>query len=222
MLAFVAISALAVASHLRAMLTDPGAVPRAYQPAHLLVEEEALPMCSRCNGFKPPRAHHCSQCDRCIMKMDHHCPWVNNCVGFFNYRYFLLFLLYLSLGCAFTCALCLLPIFNEEKFFRPEMRLLLFTFVLCLSIFLALGFFVVWHAYLVATNQTTVRCSRPLLATLVTKTGRLTRVLSRRSNSTLTDSMLWTRASRGGRGAIRTPWACAQILSRSLGSRALP
>ena len=22
-------------------------------------------MCSRCNGFKPARAHHCSQCDRC-------------------------------------------------------------------------------------------------------------------------------------------------------------
>ena len=43
---------------------------------HLLQEEkgESLPMCSRCNGFKPPRAHHCSQCDRCVMKMDPHCP----------------------------------------------------------------------------------------------------------------------------------------------------
>ncbi len=116
--------------------------------------------CHRCSAPKPERARHCSVCNRCVLKMDHHCPWVNNCVGFFNYRYFLLFLLYLSLGCAFTCALCLLPIF-DEKLFRPEMRLLLFTFVLCLSIFLALGFFVVWHAYLVATNQTTVRCSLP-------------------------------------------------------------
>ncbi len=105
MLAFVAISALAVASHLRAMLTDPGAVPRAYQPAHLLVEEEALPMCSRCNGFKPPRAHHCSQCDRCIMKMDHHCPWVNNCVGANNQKHFLLFVGYTAILSSFAIVL---------------------------------------------------------------------------------------------------------------------
>ena len=79
---FISISFLAMASHARTMLTDPGAVPLEYQPNTLLAAEQGdsnkLSMCSRCNGFKPPRAHHCSQCDRCIMKMDHHCPWVNN------------------------------------------------------------------------------------------------------------------------------------------------
>ena len=75
--AFLTISLLSVTSHMRTMLTDPGVVPVGYSPNHLLQEEkgESLPMCSRCNGFKPPRAHHCSQCDRCVMKMHPHCPY---------------------------------------------------------------------------------------------------------------------------------------------------
>lgn len=105
--AFLTVSMLAVTSHMRTMLTDPGAVPVGYSPDHLLHEEkgESLPMCSRCNGFKPPRAHHCSQCDRCVMKMDHHCPWVNNCVGANNQKHFVLFVGYTSLMCGYALLL---------------------------------------------------------------------------------------------------------------------
>lgn len=53
--------------------------------------------CSQCKIFKPPRTHHCTICQRCILRMDHHCLWIENCVGLRNHKYFLLFLLYLTI-----------------------------------------------------------------------------------------------------------------------------
>lgn len=87
-------------------------------------------LCTKCESFRPPRAHHCRICRRCIRKMDHHCkffqkfnqnlssknsfwtffiskldflgPWVNNCVGEFNQKHFLQFIFYVGILSAYA------------------------------------------------------------------------------------------------------------------------
>lgn len=58
--------------------------------------------CRHCDCIKPPRAHHDSISGKCVLHMDHFCPWMSNCVGYNNYRYFVLFLFYLFIGCLYV------------------------------------------------------------------------------------------------------------------------
>ena len=58
--------------------------------------------CSECSHIKPDRCHHCSMCNECVLKMDHHCPWVNNCVGYYNQKFFFLFLGYAFFYCMYV------------------------------------------------------------------------------------------------------------------------
>jgi len=70
-------------------------------PGYPHTVSQAVTVCKKCIGPKPPRTHHCSVCDRCVLKMDHHCPWIHNCVGHLNHRFFFLYMVYMILGCLF-------------------------------------------------------------------------------------------------------------------------
>jgi palmitoyltransferase len=73
--------------------------------------------CKKCNKPKPPRTHHCSICKKCVLKMDHHCPWLNNCVGYRNYRYFIGFLLWLSIATFYILCILTPLVLKPDSFF---------------------------------------------------------------------------------------------------------
>ncbi|XP_031197437.1 palmitoyltransferase ZDHHC7 isoform X1 [Mastomys coucha] len=141
---FNCLAVLALSSHLRTMLTDPGAVPKGnatkeYMESLQLKPGEVIYKCPKCCCIKPERAHHCSICKRCIRKMDHHCPWVNNCVGEKNQRFFVLFTMYIALSSVHALILCGLQFIScvrgqwtECSDFSPPITVILLVF-LCLE-----------------------------------------------------------------------------------------
>lgn len=51
--------------------------------------------CTTCQMIRPPRSSHCAICSNCISILDHHCPFLSTCIGMRNYRFFILFLVFL-------------------------------------------------------------------------------------------------------------------------------
>lgn len=84
----------------RACTRDPGYIV----VDSLLFSPDASRLCAKCNCVKEDRAHHCSTCRRCVRRMDHHCAFVNNCVGANNYKFFLLLLVYTTVGGLYNAA----------------------------------------------------------------------------------------------------------------------
>ena len=142
--------------------------------------------CKSCKAVKPPRAHHCSVTGRCVYEMDHYCPWMNNCVGLYNYKYFYLFLVHLFVGCLYfmiTIGSEILTVTNKYEryydnifeafsfdflFFRIRKfgldyphEIVSLTFVVALGACISVGLLLLWHSYLVVTNQ--VNCCIDLI-----------------------------------------------------------
>jgi len=111
--------------------------------------------CKRCKIFKIDRMHHCSWCEKCVSRFDHHCPWIGNCVGQHNYKCFVLLLFYaLSFSgfvtVFFLTSLSLIP----KKYLAAVYTLMAIGVAISLSTFCLL----VFHLYLLFTNNTTLEC----------------------------------------------------------------
>jgi len=156
-------------NHIRAVFTTSGKIPDS-QPVvsdmeRLLYEESSSrrgegfsKICRTCKKFKPIRAHHCHVCGRCVLKMDHHCPWLGNCVGYYNYRYFFLFLLWLTIACIYFTSVSfpIIAIYKDVPDFRAHEGSILICFIIAVSASIAVGGLWGFHLYLTLTNQSTI------------------------------------------------------------------
>lgn len=89
---------------IKAWRSDPGTVRSSQEVKYRTIVELAesdgfdpVVFCSSCLVRRPIRSKHCSVCDRCVARFDHHCPWVGNCIGEKNHKYFVGYLLFLSI-----------------------------------------------------------------------------------------------------------------------------
>ncbi|XP_014474157.1 PREDICTED: probable palmitoyltransferase ZDHHC24 [Dinoponera quadriceps] len=96
-------------------------------------------LCTVCESVSPPRSWHCHTCDTCILKRNHHCVFVGYCIGFYNHRYFVMFLWYLFLGAAYAFCYGSFFIWNRVPFelstiIRMVFPMMIFFFGIDMSI----------------------------------------------------------------------------------------
>jgi palmitoyltransferase ZDHHC2/15/20 len=140
-------------------------LPTTEEPSAVTVKSSGQErFCKKCQCRKPDRTHHCSTCRTCVLKMDHHCPWLANCLGHYNYKAFLLFLIYTSVFCIVCFVVSSIYVYEElfasggNKYpvddFTPVNWVLLA--VVSGIIGLVLSGFTIWHLTLVAAGMTTI------------------------------------------------------------------
>ncbi|EGF99808.1 uncharacterized protein MELLADRAFT_94100 [Melampsora larici-populina 98AG31] len=114
--------------------------------------------------LKPPRAHHCRICGVCWLKYDHHCPWINQCVGLHNERYFLLFLVYMTISNIWVTywgwtSFLISTNFNSKWEFNSPRLFVILTWVLNLVIGITVGIMMSWQLILIGKGESSVESS---------------------------------------------------------------
>ena len=139
---------------------QPTTVTETYRAAVNIPEMCKFSFCEACRQVMPPRSEHCIFCKKCVLRVDHHCIWMGNaCVGLLNHKFFILYLIYLTLGCLllsifwikvvfFTKGTGFLTLLSESKS-EAGCYLLAFTLTIAMSIMTA------FQITLMMNNKTT-------------------------------------------------------------------
>ena len=132
-------------------------------------DEKKLQWCNACEGFKPPRSHHCQTCGHCVAKMDHHCPWINSCVGNNNHFAFLTFVCSVPVGCSYAFVInvfyfmeycpsirAALWIAKYQPQFMDEIIFIFVGSIFAIAVTIAVGMLAIFQLMGAAKNQTQI------------------------------------------------------------------
>ena len=147
--------------------TDPGGIPetgewRRQMPPSLIHERKkdgGARYCHKCSMYKPDRCHHSRNSGRCVLKMDHHCPWVANDIGYFNYKFFCLTLVYSGATLAFCCitqAVTLPAAFSDSNISFGQIFFVILGTALSFFMLAIVLPFCCFHLWLMAVNCTSI------------------------------------------------------------------
>jgi len=147
----------------------------------MLMAPDEWGYCTKTNQPKPPRSHYDHVSKSLVLCLDHYCPWMFNAIGYFNYRYFVNFLVFVFTGMMYGVFITYRPFSNSTGHLYREQLVqyrktgvwtrihpytpissermpLSLAFMLCLAVGIAVACLGGFHIYLVLTGQTTIEC----------------------------------------------------------------
>mmetsp|Transcript_9878 Transcript_9878/g.24420 ORF Transcript_9878/g.24420 Transcript_9878/m.24420 type:complete len:808 (-) Transcript_9878:476-2899(-) len=152
-------------AYYKGLVTDPGAIPeegwddlpRGIELMEKKKKTNEYRYCQKEGKYKPDRTHFCSAMGRNVLRMDHYCPWLSNCVGYFNHKYFVLFLFYCSIA-SNMCTYGLFKLLASKQITLHAGHQLMVAEGQGLSIVLSsiLTPFFTFHCWLLSRNMTTI------------------------------------------------------------------
>ena len=104
--------------------------------------------CPYCSTVHAARTQHCRRCGVCVLRYDHHCVLIDGCIGQFNYRFFLLAVLLVSLTSAIATRLCYhlsLTLHSSFSSYHPRTLLAHATTLLFLYLTFMATFYLAFH-----------------------------------------------------------------------------
>ncbi|CAD7972366.1 unnamed protein product [Amoebophrya sp. A25] len=197
-------------AYYKGLVTDPGGIPDAgWHDLPIGIElmekkkkSSEYRFCSKEGKYKPDRTHFCSAMSRNVLRMDHYCPWLSNCVGYFNHKYFFLFLLYTSVASNMVTYGLFKLLASKHVMLNAGYQLMLAEGS-GLSVILSsvLTPFLAFHCWLISRNMTTIEfCEKKTLrdedAAVLTSSSTSGGARDGSSNFDQTASSLVSRDSR--------------------------